>query len=350
MTVPVDFALAARIAALVAGGEEPVPDGSDLRAVAAEAGDAVLGYTGLTPERPIPEAEWVTRREWAQLNLDSMQRTLEALGEALGADAVPGPVRAPLATVAGAQLGMLVGYASRKVLGQYDFALLGPERDPRLVFAAANVREAERELAAGEGLTLRRWVALHEVTHAVHFASAPWLHDHLRGLARELFESSAVSVSTGQLASAFRRVVTSDPRALLREVASADPVSLLAPPAAREALASTQAAMAAIEGFAEHVMDAAAPAVGEDVTALRRRMEARRANRPPLARLLGWLLGMELKLRQYRDGKRFCDAVAEAGGVETLNLAWRGAESLPTLEEISDPSEWVARTAPTAVL
>lgn len=349
MALPVDFSLAARVAALAAGGEDGLPDAARLRATSAEAQAAVLAYTGLKPVAPIPEAEWVSRREWAQLNLDSLKATLTAIAEPLGVDDVPAPLRAPFAVLSGAQIGMLVGYASHKVLGQYEFPLLGPERPPRLVFVAANVAAAESELG-GDGVTLRRWIALHEVTHAVHFSSTPWLQDHLRGLARELLESSALSISPAQLGAMMRRIVSSDPRAVLRAIAASDPISLLAPPDARLALASTQAAMASIEGFAEHVMDAAAPAIGAEVGDLRIRLEARRDRRPPLARLLGWLLGMELKLRQYREGKHFCDAVASSHGIATLNLAWRDADSLPTIGEISDPASWVARTARTAVL
>ncbi len=53
---------------------------------------------------------------------------------------------------------------------------------------------------------------------------------------------------------------------------------------------------------------------------------------------------MELKLRQYRDGKRFCDGVVELAGIDGLNRAWRGPESLPTLTELADPGAWVARS------
>jgi coenzyme F420 biosynthesis associated uncharacterized protein len=349
VATPIDFALAARIAAMVAGEEEPVSGAPELARICGEAEAAVRSYTGLEPEHPIPAPEWLSRREWAQLNLDAMQGTLEALGEALGTDSIPGPLQAPLAVIAGAQLGTLVGYASRRVLGQYEFPLLGPSRPPRLVFVAANVAAAESELGGGGG-ALRRWIALHEVTHAVHFSSVPWLTDHLRGLARELLESTTISISAGDAAGAVRRLVGSDPRTVLRELRASDPLTLLAPVGARETLASTQATMAVVEGFAEHVMDAAAPALGDDVSSLRTALETRRDHRPPLARLLGWLLGMELKLRQYRDGKQFCDGVVEAAGVEGLSRAWDGPSALPTLEELSDPPAWVARTAHPAVL
>jgi len=90
-------------------------------------------------------------------------------------------------------------------------------------------------------------------------------------------------------------------------------------------------------------MDAAAPALGEDVGGLRAAVDDRRQHRPPLARTLSWLLGMELKLRQYRDGKRFCDEAVEQAGIEALNGAWEAPDALPTLAELNDPAGWLRR-------
>src|SRR5206468_3708551 len=55
------------------------------------------------------------------------------------------------------------------------------------------------------------------------------------------------------------------------------------------------------------------------------------------------LLGLELKLRQYQVGKRFCDTVAEREGVEALHRVFDGPESLPTWAELEDPDSWIAR-------
>ncbi len=78
-------------------------------------------------------------------------------------------------------------------------------------------------------------------------------------------------------------------------------------------------------------------------------MERRRENRGPLARTLAWLLGLEMKLRQYRDGKQFADEVVAAEGIGGLNLAWDGPDALPTLAEIAAADEWMRRVgAPAA--
>jgi uncharacterized protein (DUF2342 family) len=60
------------------------------------------------------------------------------------------------------------------------------------------------------------------------------------------------------------------------------------------------------------------------------------------------LLGIELKLRQYRVGKAFCDAVVAASGIEGLNRVWTGPDLLPGPDELEAPERWLERTAPVA--
>jgi uncharacterized protein (DUF2342 family) len=72
-------------------------------------------------------------------------------------------------------------------------------------------------------------------------------------------------------------------------------------------------------------------------------MNHRRENRGLPWRVLERLLGLELKLRQYETGRRFCDAVVDAGGPQALALAWSGPDALPRPAELEDPSLWIAR-------
>ena len=101
--------------------------------------------------------------------------------------------------------------------------------------------------------------------------------------------------------------------------------------------------MSVIEGHAEHVMDAAAGQLDPGYARLRERLEARRASRGGLGEVILRLLGLELKLRQYRLGKAFCDAVVEEAGIEGLNRVWRAPEALPTLAELEQPEGWLRR-------
>ena len=75
---------------------------------------------------------------------------------------------------AGVELGIVSGYLAQRVLGQYDVALIGPSRPPRLLFVAPNLAEAQRRIGADREPFLR-WIALHEATHVVQFGAVPWL-------------------------------------------------------------------------------------------------------------------------------------------------------------------------------
>jgi coenzyme F420 biosynthesis associated uncharacterized protein len=123
-----------------------------------------------------------------------------------------------------------------------------------------------------------------------------------------------------------------------------DLLSVMTTPEQRAIIDRIQAAMAVIEGHAEHVMDAAGREALPSLDKLRDALERRRRQASPLAKLFGRLLGLDMKLRQYQLGKKFCDAVVEAEGIEALNRVWRGPESLPTLAELEDPPNWLLRT------
>ena len=80
----------------------------------------------------------------------------------------------------GAQIGALLGYVSRKVLGQYD-AFLPPDDDGLLYFVGPNLVDVERRFGLPRR-DFRLWVAIHEVTHRVQFGATPWLRPYLEGL------------------------------------------------------------------------------------------------------------------------------------------------------------------------
>jgi putative hydrolase len=104
-----------------------------------------------------------------------------------------------------------------------------------------------------------------------------------------------------------------------------------------------QAAMSLIEGHAEHTMDVVGAELIPSLPRLRAAMNRRRESRGLPWRVLERLLGLELKLRQYELGRRFCDAVVAEGGPQTLALAWSGPQALPSTEELEQPERWVAR-------
>jgi uncharacterized protein (DUF2342 family) len=78
---------------------------------------------------------------------------------------------------------------------------------------------------------------------------------------------------------------------------------------------------------------------------LREGIDRRRRSQSGLSRVLARLLGMDLKLRQYEQGKRFCDAVVRDAGVAALHHVFSSPEALPTLRELQDHRAWLERTA-----
>jgi uncharacterized protein (DUF2342 family) len=55
------------------------------------------------------------------------------------------------------------------------------------------------------------------------------------------------------------------------------------------------------------------------------------------------LLGIDSKMRQYEVGEQFVAAVEREAGPRALDAAWRGPESLPTIDELDAPTAWLAR-------
>ena len=88
--------------------------------------------------------------------------------------------------------------------------------------------------------------------------------------------------------------------------------------------------MAVIEGYAEHVMDAAA--AGDPRLGRAARPDGRAAGaRGGLGDIIARLLGLGMKLRQYELGKAWSDAVAAEAGIAGLNRVWESPASLPAL-------------------
>jgi coenzyme F420 biosynthesis associated uncharacterized protein len=347
----IDWELAERVAGAVAGapnGETTHPLPGDLDAMAAYARRHVTAYARIEPARELPPPEAVDRPVWLRANLQTMRGTLDPLlskAADSGGGPMAGPLRAAGGAVLAAEVGGIVGFMSRHVMGQYELALLDPTQPPRLLLVAPNLREAagNMEVALED---LLPWVVFHEVTHAVQFNGVPWLAEHLAGMLRELLASVQVKIDPSVL---LRLPTVEDLKGLWDQVREGGLVTAVAGPERKALIDRLQAAMALIEGHAEHVMDAAGAPVLPNVAQLRQALNRRRRERPPLFKLVERLLGLDLKLRQYEEGKRFCDAVVARGGVEALNRAWTAPDRLPTLAELDDPAGWIRRTEMRAV-
>jgi coenzyme F420 biosynthesis associated uncharacterized protein len=344
----IDWRIAQRIGELVAG--TPPFGGvsaAHVEPLARDFAKRVGSYSGLELRGELPPLELVDRSGWIAANLRTMRPLLARLTERASAQGGPlaGPLRSVSGLLMGAQVGALTGVLSQRVLGQYDLALLDESVKPRLLLLAPNLAQAARNLGVDRD-QLVLWVTIHEVTHAVQFGGAPWLRDYLGGILTELIDGLQVSMAPGSARGGWlpRLPDSAELRDLVERARHGQLLRLTLGEDRWRLVERMQAAMSLIEGHAEHTMDVIGAQELPTLERLRAAMNRRRANRGLPWRVLERLLGLELKLRQYETGRRFCDAVAAAAGPGALARAWEGPEMLPSPEELERPADWLARS------
>ncbi|MCB7136862.1 zinc-dependent metalloprotease [Cellulosimicrobium marinum] len=359
-TAIVDWGAAAQIAGRLA---PPGPTASrdeladlveDLRDAASRAVPHVLDVTRMTPAgdpRPheLGTVFVVDRARWARANTEIMSALTEGVADTLLDDGTGRPPRVPQATalVGAAQVGSVLAVLASRVLGQFD-PYSAPADAPgpgRLVLVAPNVLQVERALDLVPA-DFRLWVCLHEQTHALQFAAAPWLAAHLRERAGRLLAD--LSASSRRLAEArLREKLRTVGRAVLDAVRGEGTtlVDGFLTDDERHQLEDVSAVMALLEGHADVAMDAVGPRTVRTVRSIRRTFEARRdgAGASGADVVLRRLLGMDAKIAQYRDGAAFVRAVEKEVGRDGFNAVWAAPENLPTAREIADARAWVRR-------
>ena len=341
----VEWSLARQVARLAAGEDRQVELDVDLRALCAEMELHVAGCTRLELASPAPPAELVTRAEWAALNLGTFERLLDPVADRLEEKlAFAGPLAGALRLAAGAtvaaEAGLVMGYMSQRILGQYELSLLGGDTPPRLVFVGPNLVNAVDELEV-DPESFYGWIAIHELTHVFQFQGVPWLRDHLGGLLRRYMESLELKIDRGSGGGGLPAMP--DVSKLVESFREGGLAALVQTSAQRELMNEVNAAMAVVEGYSEYVMDELGSRLLPEYDGLRQAMDKRRRSRSAPERILQRLLGLEMKLRQYEQGRAFCDAVVARAGMEGLNRVWAGPDALPTPDELREPDAWLER-------
>jgi coenzyme F420 biosynthesis associated uncharacterized protein len=247
------------------------------------------------------------------------------------------------------QVGVLVGYMSRRVLGQYDIALLGEEpiTGGKLYFVEPNLRQVEETLGVPPD-ELRRWIALHEATHAHEFELYPWVRTYLNTSLRQylklLIEDMRGRGDFGEntLLNIVNRFVTN-----LRQ--GHNVINALMTPQQRELMSRLQALMALAEGYSNHVMNQVGRDLLPNFEMIHERVEHRQRQRSQIEQLFLKITGLSMKMEQYKLGERFVDVVVRERSIAFANRAWESPEVLPTEEEIRDPERWIRRMEATRV-
>jgi coenzyme F420 biosynthesis associated uncharacterized protein len=311
----------------------------------------------------------VDRPGWVRANVAGFREVLKPLLDKMQARraGVPGGavISAVGGKVTGVEVGMLLSFLSSRVLGQYETfapathdmpagpvsAEPGGPRQGRLLLVAPNIVHVERELDVAPH-DFRLWVCLHEETHRTQFSAVPWLRDHIEGEIQAFLAETEMDPAT--LLERFREAAQSltgsrpgdgegkgEDRA---ETVGRSVLDVVQTPAQREILSRLTAVMSLLEGHADYVMDGVGPEVVPSVAEIREKFQRRRqtgAGRLDVA--LRKLLGLDAKLRQYKDGERFVRAVVNEVGMAGFNRVWTSPNTLPTRQEIARPEDWVSR-------
>jgi coenzyme F420 biosynthesis associated uncharacterized protein len=311
---------------------------AELRALTDEAAGHVAEYTGLTAQVDHPPVRVVDRKDWAAVNITGLKEVLVPLVSRLTGDKQPSPLTEAIGSrVTGVQAGSVLAFLSGRVLGQYEVFSADPGQ---LMLVAPNIVEVERKIGA-DPRDFRLWVCLHEVTHRTQFTAVPWMRGYFLGEVQAFVDASQ---SGGEhILERLRRGVATLSDAVKDPDSRSSVLDIVQTPAQKAVLDRLTALMTLLEGHAEFVMDGVGPAVIPTVDAIRAKFNQRRESGNPLEKAIRRLLGIEVKMRQYAEGRKFVHGVVERVGMAGFNKVFSSPLTLPRLDELNDPDAWVTR-------
>ena len=319
----------------------------------ARAEDLVAATTGLRSLSGNARARVVGRDDWIRANVASMQRLLRPLFERLDDDPdgdKPGTPSALTARMGGMELGVVLGWMSTRVLGQYDLLVVEDEaaEDQDIVYyVGPNLVALERRYAFPRH-DFRLWLALHEVTHRAQFTGVPWMRSHYLGLVQSLLDGA--QPESFDLVASLKDLI--EKRAEKRSAGGSDGESVAAgsgvlgaisSPEQQVALDRIAGLMSLLEGHGDVTMGRAGEGIVQGADRMAGVMADRRRNASGVTRLFQKLVGLEAKLAQYAQGEAFIGAVEAHGGTALLDRVWEDPSHLPDLGEIREPDRWIER-------
>ena len=316
-------------------------------------GQDVAGYevTTTTPGAWAQQALEAYRPLFTELAVSLGKRPAAGLDDSDDPDGSSDPMMAMMAglsqmmapSMLGMAIGSMIGRLGRRAFGQYDLPIPRPAAKtvalvPSSIDAFADDWSLPRD-------SMRLWVLVHELTtHAVF--SVAHIREGLSDLVRAhvgAFEPdpAAVADKLGSL-----DMDTDDPIAALQRTLG-DPEILLGAvrsPAQAALQPQLDAAMAAIIGFVDHVVDTVTTRlIGGDAQRISEAVRRRRIETSPDDVFVERLLGLHLTRQQVERGKAFVAGVIERGGASAVNQLLDIPGSIPTPAELDAPGLWLAR-------
>src|SRR5438270_5416293 len=298
---------------------------SGYRSLAEKLEKPLLNFVGPLPKAAsMPRFEALDRDGWIDLNLSILRRAVDPV---LESGRMPNSLIVEVGRAGvNRYVGYMLAFLGRRVLGQYDPQLMSaePMGGEGLYLVETNVEEWQR-MAQLPDEDLRRWLILHEMTHAWQFAAHPWLRPYMESSMKHLIDT-----------------VTSKGPAVTRFAAFAGVL-----PAQWRIMRQVQGTMSVVEGYSNLVMNNLGVRLLPGFDRLENAYRERSWGKSALEVLIWKLTGLDLKLQQYRRGEAFCQAVYGKHGLALLNRVWDGPDSMPTLNELGNPEAWYRRTTGT---
>ena len=308
----------------------------------------ISDYTGQQLPPGAQQVHVFGRTDWVRANIENFRRLFQAIEDMNqrqgGLMGMPGAAawNTMNQTILSIELGILLGYLARRVLGQYDLALLGkePVDAGKVYFVEPNILAVQHQLDL-PGDDFRTWVALHETTHAFEFEAHPWLQQRFNELLSNYFR--LLEEDLGQLKRGMDAVRILIERVRAGRATGERWIAAIMTPEQRAIFNELQAIMCILEGYSNYVMNGIGRTLLPSYDLISQRLAQRQKERGLAEQIFIRLTGLNMKLEQYILGERFIDAVVERRGREFVERLWTGPETMPTMAEIHDPDAWIAR-------
>ncbi|MGI9621457.1 MAG: zinc-dependent metalloprotease [Acidimicrobiales bacterium] len=349
MSGPVDWELAQRVATRIASRNQAVPAyqyatlDPDFTRFTSEAEELVAIETGLRSTSGAARARVADRPMWIGANIASFQRLLKPVTDKLAAKSPKSSkVGGAAGKVGGMEVGVLLGWMSGRVLGQYDLLIIedeSPEDQDIVYYVGPNVVGLEKKHGFPPD-EFRLWLALHEVTHRAQFTGVPWLREHFLSLVGQTLD--AVDPDPKVLKEAVQKIIEGKRRGE-DVLADGGLPALIATPEQKLVLNQISGMMSLLEGHGDVTMDRAGAGRIPSAERFSKTLRSRRNSAKGISKMLQRVIGIEAKLNQYQAGEKFIAEVEAVGGPELVNRAWEGPANLPSMDEIRTPQLWIER-------
>jgi len=307
----------------------------------------VSEYTGSSLPTNAQRTHAFDRIDWIDANLVGFRRMFEPIEELDS----PRTHKGTLGRVASGvnqsilsyEVGLMLGYLARRVLGQYDLALLGREpveQAGKLYYVEPNIRGVETKLGLPKD-DFRMWLALHETTHAFEFEAHPWVRVHFNSLLERYM--GFMKQDAEYLKQGVQGLKVFANRVRNRDSENGSWIEAFMNDEQRALFNEMQAMMCVVEGYSNHVMNAVGKDLLDNYEEISRKFEERQQQRTQAEQLFAKLTGLDVKMEQYRAGERFIDEIVRLRDHATASRVWEAPGFLPTMAEIREPDLWLAR-------